>query len=38
MANDIVKQDVQSLIDGWLKAEQEGVQFPVNFDLAWAIA
>jgi phage anti-repressor protein len=38
MASEIVRQDVQSLVDGWLKAEQEGTQFPVDFDIAWSIA
>ena len=30
--------DVQSLIENWLKEEQNGVQFPIDFDLAWQIA
>jgi hypothetical protein len=30
--------DVQSLVDQWLKDEQNGVQFPVDFDIAWQIA
>jgi|GEM_PF-3631424 len=38
MAEDIVRQGAQTLIDGWLKAEQEGEAFPVDFDLAWTIA
>jgi len=38
MADNIIRQDVQTLIDGWLKAEQEGEAFPVDFDLAWTIA
>lgn len=28
----------QNLIDTWLKQEQEGVKFPVEFDTAWQIA
>lgn len=35
----IVKQnDVSTLIEGWLKDEMEGVQFPVPFDLVWQMA
>lgn len=34
----IVKHDIQSLIDQWLEDEQNGVQFPVDFDVAWPIA
>jgi len=30
--------DVQSLIDKWLKDEQNGIEFPVDFDIAWQIA
>ena len=30
--------DIQVLIENWLKAEQEGEQFPVDFDIAWQIA
>lgn len=30
--------DVTGLIDSWLKAEQEGEQFAVPFDMAWVIA
>lgn len=35
---DIVRQDINQLIEGWLKQEQEGEQFPVPFDTAWRIA
>ena len=38
MDNKIVKQDVQTLVDGWLRAEENGETFPVDFDVAWAIA
>ena len=38
MADEIVRHDVQALIDGWMQLEREGVQFPVPFDDAWAIA
>lgn len=38
MVNSIVRQDVQSLVDGWLQAERDGVPFPVPFDAAWPIA
>lgn len=34
----IVKQDITSLIDGWLDREAKGEHFPVPFDLAWQIA
>ena len=34
----IVKHDIHVLIDQWLKDENKGVQFPVDFDTAWAIA
>jgi hypothetical protein len=30
--------DLQSLVDQWLKDEQNGVQFPVDFEIAWQIA
>lgn len=30
--------DIKSLLDGWIEAERNGVQFPVPFDLAWRIA
>lgn len=30
--------DTQNLIDNWLEAERNGIQFPVPFDLAWGIA
>ncbi len=36
--SNIVTQDIASLLDGWIEAEQNGVQFPVPFDLAWRIA
>lgn len=38
MDNKIVKQDVQTLVDGWLRAEENGEAFPVDFELAWTIA
>lgn len=31
--SNIVTQDIASLLDGWIEAEQNGVQFPVPFDL-----
>lgn len=34
----IVRQDINQLIEGWLKQEQEGDQFPVPFEAAWQIA
>jgi len=38
MANEIVRQDVQGLVDGWMEAERNGVAFPVPFDAAWVMA
>lgn len=38
MANEIVRQDVQSLIERWKQAELCGDPFPVDFDTAWTIA
>lgn len=38
MANIIIAQDTESLIDSWLEAEVKGEKFPVPFDLAWQIA
>lgn len=38
MSTDIIKQDIQQLINQWLEAEQNGNSFPVPFDLAWQIA
>jgi len=31
-------ENVQALIDEWLKQEQSGVKFPVDFETAWYIA
>ncbi len=31
-------EQTQKLVEAWIKAEQEGEQFPVPFDSAWAIA
>ena len=30
--------DYSKIVDRWLSAEKEGVEFPVEFDLAWKIA
>lgn len=30
--------DISELVDEWLKREQKGEQFPVDFDIAWQIA
>lgn len=38
MAENIVRQDIASLLDGWIEAERNGVEFPVPFDLAWGVA
>lgn len=38
MSESIVRYDAQALIDSWLEAEQNGKQFPVDFDIAWQIA
>ncbi|WP_016950005.1 hypothetical protein [Anabaena sp. PCC 7108] len=32
------QENLQVLIEQWLKQEEEGVQFPVDFDVAWKIA
>ena len=34
----IIAFDEQKLIDSWLEQEQNGVEFPVDFDYAWKIA
>jgi hypothetical protein len=31
-------EDYGKLVTRWLKAEQEGVEFPVEFDIAWKLA
>lgn len=38
MANSIVQQDITGLLDGWIEAERNGVEFPVPFEAAWRIA
>jgi len=38
MSLNIVKQDIASLLDGWIEAERNGVQFPVPFDAAYPMA
>jgi phage anti-repressor protein len=38
MANEIVRQDVQVLVDGWMEAEHDGVAFPVPLHEYWGIA
>ncbi len=38
MSELIVNQDIRLLIDQWMEAEQNGEQFPVDFDIAWQIA
>jgi hypothetical protein len=38
MSDLIVSQDLAALIDGWLEAEKNGVEFPVDFDVAWQVA
>lgn len=38
MADNIVPNDLTALVDGWVKAEQEGERFPVSFDTAWMFA
>lgn len=38
MANSILRQDIASLLDGWLEAERNGVKFPVPFEAAWRTA
>lgn len=31
-------QSIEFLVDGWLEQERNGVQFPVDFEIAWQIA
>lgn len=38
MASEIVRHDVQALVNEWMDAEREGIRFPVPFDTAWTIA
>ena len=38
MSNEIVRQDIQSLINQWMELERNGVEFPVPFESAWPIA
>jgi phage anti-repressor protein len=38
MSTNIVQQDIATLLDGWIQAERNGVQFPVPFEAAWKIA
>lgn len=38
MTNSIVQHDIASLLDSWIDAERNGIEFPVPFDLAWGIA
>ena len=38
MANEIVRQDLQSLIDDWIEMERNGTEYPVPFESAWTIA
>jgi len=34
----IVRQDIASLLDGWIEAERNGVKFPVPFEAAYSMA
>jgi hypothetical protein len=38
MTNSIVQQDIASLLDSWIEAEKNGIQFPVPFEAAWRMA
>jgi hypothetical protein len=38
MSESIVRQDINGLLDSWIEAERNGVQFPVPFDLAYPMA
>lgn len=38
MSNLYDHSSIQALIDKWLEQEQQGVTFPVDFDIAWKIA
>ena len=31
-------EDYSKIVDRWVRAENDGVEFPVEFDLAWKIA
>ena len=33
----LIKFDEQSIINNWIEQEKNGVEFPVDFDLAWQI-
>lgn len=36
--SNIVQSDITVLLDGWIEAEQNGVAFPVPFEMAWRMA
>jgi hypothetical protein len=38
MSHDIVSTNIEQLLEGWIEAERNGVQFPVPFDMAWPMA
>lgn len=38
MTIDIIKHDIKALLDAWIQAEDNGVEFPVPFNTAWRIA
>lgn len=38
MLSNIVPSDISNLLDQWIEAEKNGIQFPVPFDIAYPIA
>lgn len=38
MTENIIRQDVTELLDGWIEAERNGIQFPVPLHDNWSIA
>lgn len=38
MTNLQYSPDLKTLIEQWMQQEMQGIQFPVDFDIAWKIA
>lgn len=38
MTSIVTQQSIESLVDKWLKDEENGIEFPVDFDIAWQLA
>lgn len=36
--SDLIVSNIEQLLEGWIEAERNGVQFPVPFDMAWPMA